>query len=1345
MMGELSGIQPPRMDWSSPELPTAFQEFRQYCDLVLTGPLKDKTDAEKANYILIWIGQEGLKIFNSWNTEAKDPKTLWKKFETYLEPTSNFRLHRFQMQQIRQGPGESVDEFILRCKTMAKKCKFSAPETNERLIEQLIVGTNHKKIQEVLLSKDDKLTLEEALTIARTREATDAHMKQFEAFGASNTSATVHSVSKPHKLSKCGNCGETHATEPRDACPAFGSRCGFCHRYNHWQIVCRSALNTGYGNRRPRSRSRGRGRGRGRGRSQRRGRSPSPHQRNIHEVSDQGATSLGESFERLSFASVDVTNDTRDEVYASINVTLDRKPDTPATLQVKVDTGAQGNLLPLRIFRRMYPEKLDSEGFPKSGSTTVCHTKLTAYNGSRILQYGVIKVPSKFHDTSHMAEFYVTDSNGPAILGLPSSRALKLVTLNCAIQQSKINSKEDLRRLYPDRFEGIGHFKGKFHITVDPSVPPVVHAPRRCPIHIKDELKQELDSMVKANVIAKVSDPTDWVNSLAFSRKANGKLRVCLDPKDLNRAIKRPHYRTPTLDEITHKFSGATVFSKLDARHGYWSVELDEESSVLTTFNSPFGRFCFKRLPFGLNLSQDVFQERMDHILERCQGAVGIADDVAVVGRDQAEHDRNLLQVLSVAREEGLIFNYDKCEINRPSIKFFGMLYDADGVHPDPDKVKAIQEMDTPQSAKQLQEFLGMVTYLSPFLPHVSQLTAPLRELFKKDVVFDWTPSHQVAYNKIISLISREVSLSYFDPQKPSVLQVDASSRGLGAVLMQANKPIAFASKSLSECEQRYANIERELLAVVFGCEKFHTYLYGKRFLVESDHKPLEMIHLKNISSAPQRLQRMLLRIQQYDLQIAYKPGKEVAMADALSRSPVSESTTIDLDVQVHLVQFSEQKQDELREATRSDSELQALNSVILAGWPERQSELPPMLRQYWSYRDELSIQNGIIVKGERVVIPTSMQSYILGKLHESHLGIEKTKMRARTCVFWRNCNSDIENMIKSCHICQKSQKKQSSEPLLQHSVPTRPWQIIGSDIFYLDGFEYIIYCDYYSKFPIVRKIHGKSTADTVVNITKQLFAEQGIPETLMSDNGPQYASYAFKKFSADWDFRHVTSSPHYPQSNGFIERQIQTVKRTLTRSKSAGTDPDMALLILRSTPLDCHLASPAELLNARKFKSNLPVKINNTSPNRDDIADRLSERQDLQKSYHDQTACKELPPLVPGQSVRIRDEVSKQWEPAIVSSKLDTPRSYQVQTSTGSLLRRNRRSLRETGETFSSSSQVELGLSSSDTQIPTKALHHSTPKRVHFQPVRPPETSGNTAYHTKSGRAVNPPKKLCL
>ncbi|XP_014663439.1 PREDICTED: uncharacterized protein K02A2.6-like [Priapulus caudatus] len=246
-------------------------------------------------------------------------------------------------------------------------------------------------------------------------------------------------------------------------------------------------------------------------------------------------------------------------------------------------------------------------------------------------------------------------------MGLPTSRDLHLVALNCAVNKNSetphMTAKEDLVRMYPDRFEGIGHFKGTFHITVDPSVPPVVHAPRRCPIHLRDELKKELDGMVKSGVITKVTEPTDWVSSLAYSRKSNGKLRVCLDPKDLNEAIKRPHYKTPTLEEITHKFAGATTFSKLDARHGYWSIELDSELSCLTTFNNPFGRFCFQRLPFGLNVSQDEFQECMDNILEQCPGTTGIADDVAVFGKDQADHDVNLHNVMRVAQESGLVFN----------------------------------------------------------------------------------------------------------------------------------------------------------------------------------------------------------------------------------------------------------------------------------------------------------------------------------------------------------------------------------------------------------------------------------------------------------------------------------------------------------------------------------------------------------------------------------------------------------------------------------------------------------------------------------------------------------------
>ena len=533
-----------------------------------------------------------------------------------------------------------------------------------------------------------------------------------------------------------------------------------------------------------------------------------------------------------------------------------------------------------------------------------------------------------------------------------------------------VGSKEDLQRLYPYCFKGIGKFRETFHITLDPAVTSVVHAPRRCPIHIKDDVRNEINQLVELGVIEKVEEPTYWVSSIVYSRKSNGKLRICLDPKYLNTAIKRPHYPTPTLEEITHKLAGPVIFSKLDARHGYWSVQLDDESKRLTTFNSPFGRYCFRRLPFGLNLSQDVFQERMDCILEKCPGTISIADDVGVFGKTEAEHDKHQHNLMRVALQYGLVFNIDKCDIKQSNMMFFGMEFNADGVGPDPGRAADIQRMKAPQNVAQVQEFMGIATYMSPFIPNLSQQTAILRDLVKKDAEFIWTDSHNAAFEATKYLVSREVTLAYFDPQAESVIQVDASSRGLGAVLIQYGKPIEFASKSLSDCEQRYANIEREMLAVVFGCERFHMYVYGKSFVLESDYKPLEMINLKNLAAAPQRLQRMFLRVQPYDFVLRYKPGKQMMLADATSRQPSSESTQIDLDIQVSFVQFSTQKLQSIIEATQADDELCALRAVIVDRWPDSQHHLAAPLRPYWSCRDELAVEDGFIMKGDRLVIP---------------------------------------------------------------------------------------------------------------------------------------------------------------------------------------------------------------------------------------------------------------------------------------------------------------------------------------------------------------------------------------
>ena len=271
--------------------------------------------------------------------------------------------------------------------------------------------------------------------------------------------------------------------------------------------------------------------------------------------------------------------------------------------------------------------------------------------------------------------------------------------------------------------------------------------------------------------------------------------------------------------------------------------------------------------------------------------------------------------------------------------------------------------------------------------------------------------------------------------------------------------------------------------------------------------------------------------------------------------------------------------------------------------------------------------------------------------------------------------------MVRKCAACQQLQKCQEHEPLIQHELPTRPWQIIGTDLFMIGQDTYLLICDYYSKFPFVYHIKGKVTSDVIVSKMSEVFAENGSPDRVVSDNGGHYTSQTFRNFATEWDFDHVTSSPHFPQSNGFIERQVQTVKNTLKKAAMTRSNPQKALLALRSTPIDSHLPSPAEMLNAREYKSNLPVIIRNEHWSRDEIRRRLAEKQEIQRINHDKRATRPLTPLVAGQDIRVRDFQTKTWQPAKVITTDVHPRSYNVLTPTGNVLRRNRRHLRETTE----------------------------------------------------------------
>ena len=416
-----------------------------------------------------------------------------------------------------------------------------------------------------------------------------------------------------------------------------------------------------------------------------------------------------------------------------------------------------------------------------------------------------------------------------------------------------ISSVEDLLRLYPNSFDRLGSLKGEYDIKIDPTVPPVQHARRKVPIESKAAIEEAIDYMVKQDILEPQIEPTPWVSSVTYPVKPTGEVRPCLDARDLNKAIIRENHKPQTVEEIAHQLAGAIVFTKADALKAFLQVHLTEKSSKLLVINTHKGRYRFKPMPFGARMSQDVFQMKMDLIMERCPEVISIHDDIVVYGVSKEDHDANLVNLLNVAQIEGLVLNSKKLELKHPRVSFFGAEYSADGMHPYSKKIQGITEMTPPMDKQQLANFIGMVTYMGNFMPHLSHHTEPLHAMLKQEAVFTWDEMANASFQKIKDLIAKSATkpLHYYDRRKPVTVQADTSQRGLGACLLQDGQPIAYASKSLTDTETRYANIERELLAIVFACQRFNTYVLGRPFTVESDHKPLEMIHQKSLASAP--------------------------------------------------------------------------------------------------------------------------------------------------------------------------------------------------------------------------------------------------------------------------------------------------------------------------------------------------------------------------------------------------------------------------------------------------------------------------------------------------------------
>ena len=545
-------------------------------------------------------------------------------------------------------------------------------------------------------------------------------------------------------------------------------------------------------------------------------------------------------------------------------------------------------------------------------------------------------------------------------------------------------------------------------------------------------------------------------------------------------------------------------------------------------------------MPFGISSAPEVFQRKMHELIEGLTGIEVVADDFIAVGYEETyeeasrDHDRNLLAFLERCDERNVRLNPEKIKLRQSEVLFIGHVAFVKGLQVDPAKVRAMTEMPVPTDKAAVQRLLGLAQYLAKFLPHLSDITKPLRDLTQRDVDWVWGSIHQAAFEKLKEAVTKTPVLRYYNLKEEVTLQCDASQSGLGATLMQQGQPVAYASRALTPAETRYAQIEKELLAIVFACDRFDAYVYGRhQVTVETDHKPLEPIFSKLLASPPQRLQRMLMRLQKYNLQVKYKKGKEMLFADTLSRAYLPEVNASqfareleDVDHRAGLSVTKERWQ-QLKQAAADDPVQQMLRGIILRGWPESREEVPECARPYFDVRHELTFQDEMIFKGQQLVVPAALRRELLEKTHATHVGIEGCIRRARDTLYWPRMSTEIREYITKCDICMAHSKGQAREPMMQHDFMARPWSKVAADLCDLDGRTLLVLSDYYSDYHsnyIEVACLSSTTSRAIIKELKAIFARFGIPDCLVTDNGPQFSAAEFSVFAKTWMFKHRTS-----------------------------------------------------------------------------------------------------------------------------------------------------------------------------------------------------------------------------
>ena len=1204
----------------------------------------DVADAEKQRAILLsCCGASTYSLIRSLATPSKPTavayKDLVEKVTAYYAPRRSKIVSRFKFNSRSQQPGESIATYVSELRKLSEFCEYGAT-LDDMLCDRLVCGLAERWVQQRLLAEGD-LTFDKALKIAQAMELAERDARDLQQAGA-HRNVPVHRVAQPPRTARqdkdgkpCHRCGGSH--DPSQ-CRFRDAQCHACGKKGHIKRACRSQSKV------PSATG-----------------GEQPQRQAVHLAKEDTVTTPPELQEYTLYPLHDLA--TR-PLKATVEV-------EDQELIMEVDTGASVTVISEATLGSIWPK----QPAPPLQPTAV---KLRTYTGEAIPVVGRLMVKVQYQGQEEQLPLVAVAGDGPSLLGRDWLAKLKLEWKHMFRVHAQESLQDVLERHDMVFKPELGRIKGveaKRHIN--PEAQPRFYKSRSVPYALRQKVEQELDRLEEAGVIVPTQH-SDWAAPIVPVVKSNGSVRICRDYKlTANTATKTESYPLPRIEDLFASLAGGKVFSKLDLSHAYLQLPLAEESQPLLTVNTHKGLYRYLRLPFGVSSAPAIFQRTMETLLQGVQHVCVYLDDILITGCSQQEHLKNLEEVLQRLEEAGMRLKQEKCTFLMPEVEYLGHKISPEGLQPTESKVRAVADAPEPKKVTELRSFLGLVNYYGKFLPNLASTAAPLYNLLKKNARWTWGKTQKAAFKGVKELLHSSDMLVHFDPEEQLILACDASPYGLGAALshrMQdgSERPIAFASRTLAPAEKKYSQLDKEALSIIFGVKRFHQYLYGRQFIIHSDHKPLMYIFDESKAvplMASARIQRWALTLSAYTYTIQYKAGKDHANADGLSRLPLEDAppevprpaeTILLMD---HLA-ASPVSASHIRQQTDNDPTLSKVRSFVQHGWPDVLPDTSDM-QPYHHRRLDLSIEDGCLLRGSRVVVPPKLHNRVVDELHEGHPGIAKMKALAHQYVWWPGLDGDLEERVKQCTPCQECRKNPPAAPLHPWEWPEQPWRRVHADYAgpYL-GHMFLILIDAHSKW---MEVHMTRSSTSLVTIEKMRssFATLGLPEQLVTDNGPSFTSGEFRQFMRNNGVHHITTSPYHPSSNGLAERAVQTFKSGMKKLTEGTLETRLIRFLFhyRTTPHATTGQSPAELMLGRQLRTRLDLL-------KPDIGKRVRAHQEQQKRAHD--AHSKPRGFQPGVQVYAKNfGQGLPWLPGVIQD-LKGPVSYTIELQDGRVVRRH-------------------------------------------------------------------------